>query len=245
MFSFDMIRVAMQLPFTFTIKKHAKAKSIKIRIDGQGRVLVTKPPFVPDFMAKQFLYKNADWVTKQLSTHQFSKPKLHTKEYVHIFGKKYQKRLVFWMKKKIGVYTKDEELIYNPPDVPQFKTTDEKEKWDKKFFEKTEQFLKSTATQYIIKRTEQIAAKMKLSYNKISLKQQKTRWGSCSSKKNLNFNWKLVHFKTAIIDYVIIHELAHLKHMDHSKSFWELVEKYDPEYRKHVGWLKRNGMTVG
>ena len=85
---------------------------------------------------------------------------------------------------------------------------------------------------------------MQTSYNKITLRRQKTRWGSCSSKKNLNFNWQLVYFEPKIIDYVIIHELAHLTHMNHSKNFWQLVEKYDPEYKKHVGWLKRNGLNL-
>ena len=86
---------------------------------------------------------------------------------------------------------------------------------------------------------------MDINFNSITLREQKTRWGSCSSKGNLNFNWRLVHYRPEIIDYVIIHELAHRTHMNHSAKFWQLVEKYDPEYRKHRGFLKRHGMAVG
>ncbi len=106
------------------------------------------------------------------------------------------------------------------------------------------QFLKSTATRYILPRTKQLAKKMKIKFNHITLRQQKTRWGSCSNQGNLNFNWRLVHYPTKIIDYVIIHELAHRRHMNHSTLFWDLVKKYDPEYLKHRGWLKRNGLTL-
>lgn len=68
-----------------------------------------------------------------------------------------------------------------------------------------------------------------------------TRWGSCSSHKNLNFNWKLIMAPLQVIDYVVAHELAHLKELNHSKAFWETVRKMHPLYREYRTWLKRNG----
>jgi len=85
---------------------------------------------------------------------------------------------------------------------------------------------------------------MNTTYQNVTLKEQKTRWGSCSSKGNLNFNWRLVHFEPPIIDYVIVHELAHRTHMNHSADFWSLVATFDPEYRIKKGWLKRNGLSL-
>lgn len=108
-----------------------------------------------------------------------------------------------------------------------------------------EWFLKSTATRYILPRTKQLSDKMKIKFSRITLRQQKTRWGSCSSQGNLNFNWRLVHCPPQVIDYVIIHELAHRQQMNHSLAFWNLVKKYDPEYLKNRGWLKRHGLTLG
>lgn len=82
---------------------------------------------------------------------------------------------------------------------------------------------------------------MGLYSRRITVKNQKTRWGSCSSKKNLNFNYKLAYMPQEIMDYVVVHELAHLRHMNHSREFWELVEQYIPDYRERRKWLKQHG----
>lgn len=82
---------------------------------------------------------------------------------------------------------------------------------------------------------------MGLSYNDVRIKDQKTRWGSCSGKRNLNFNFRLVMAPEWVMDYVIVHELTHLKHMDHSRDFWNMVSTYMPEYSSAKKWLKENG----
>jgi predicted metal-dependent hydrolase len=81
-------------------------------------------------------------------------------------------------------------------------------------------------------------------YNKISVKEQKSRWASCSTKRNLNFNLFLAALPVEIIDYVIIHELVHLVELNHSKKFWDVVGLADPEYKKHREWLHRYGSLV-
>ena len=83
------------------------------------------------------------------------------------------------------------------------------------------------------------ARQMNVHFNMVRIKNVKTIWGSCSSKKNLNFNFKLFFLPEALIDYVFVHELAHLKHMNHSKAFWSEVEKQIPDYKKRREELKR------
>jgi predicted metal-dependent hydrolase len=78
---------------------------------------------------------------------------------------------------------------------------------------------------------------MGLRYNNIYIRGQKTRWGSCSPSGNLTLNWKLLMAPEDIIDYVVIHELAHLKHMNHSKKFWDMVGQYCPGWAKYRKWL--------
>ena len=78
-------------------------------------------------------------------------------------------------------------------------------------------------------------------YSRVSVRCQKTKWGSCSAKGGLNFNCLLMLAPEAVLDYVIVHELCHLKHMDHSKTFWAMVEGADPEYKTHRKWLRDNG----
>lgn len=85
---------------------------------------------------------------------------------------------------------------------------------------------------------------MGLSFNRITLKGQKTVWGSCSRKRNLNFNWRLMMAPEPVIIYVIVHELAHLKYMNHSKKFWLLVEQYCPDWREHRTWLRKHSAEM-
>ena len=79
---------------------------------------------------------------------------------------------------------------------------------------------------------------------RISVKDQKTRWGSCSSKSNLNFNWRLLLAPEDVLDYVVVHELCHLVHLNHSAAFWEMVEHVMPEYESRRRWLKAQGTVL-
>lgn len=81
-------------------------------------------------------------------------------------------------------------------------------------------------------------------YGRVSIKEQKTRWGSCSRKGNLNFNWRLLLAPLAVLDYVVTHELAHLKELNHSPRFWALVASACPTYAAHRRWLRQHGRTL-
>ena len=88
------------------------------------------------------------------------------------------------------------------------------------------------------------AKEMDVSYEKVFVKAQKTRWGSCSSKGNINLNCLLMNVPAYVRKYVIVHELAHRKEMNHSERFWKVVADELPEYHKAVIWLKKNGDSV-
>jgi len=87
-------------------------------------------------------------------------------------------------------------------------------------------FYKKEAKKYISKKIYEICEILNLSFNKLKITSASSRWGSCNSKKNINFSFRLIMAPKNSIDYVIIHELAHLTEMNHSKDFWNLVEKY-------------------
>ena len=94
------------------------------------------------------------------------------------------------------------------------------------------------AKQILPARIQYYAKIMGVTYGKVTLREQKTRWGSCSSKGNLNFNWKLALMPDEILDYVVVHELAHRMEMNHSDKFWKIVENVLPDYRERRKWLK-------
>jgi predicted metal-dependent hydrolase len=100
---------------------------------------------------------------------------------------------------------------------------------------------KKQAKEYIPNRVKEIAEKYWYEYNIVKITSAKTRWWSCTSKKNLNFSFRLILTPVEIIDYVIYHELSHLKQMNHSRQFWNEVSIMDIEYKKHDKWLKQNG----
>lgn len=84
------------------------------------------------------------------------------------------------------------------------------------------------------------AEKMQLYPSKITLRNQKSRWGSCSSRGSISINWRLMAAPLEILDYVLVHELSHLQYMNHSKKFWDLVEAHYPLYLKSEKWLREN-----
>ena len=101
--------------------------------------------------------------------------------------------------------------------------------------------LANKALAYIPERVKYYAPIVGVNYTRITIRNQKTRWGSCSSKGALNFNCLLMLTPPEVVDYVVVHELCHRKEMNHSKAFWDEVEKVLPDYKSAKRWLRENG----
>lgn len=104
-----------------------------------------------------------------------------------------------------------------------------------------EAFYRLQAKRYLPPRTRQLAQLHGFSFNQLRIKNQKTRWGSCSAKRNINLNLRLMMAPCAAIDYVIIHELCHLRELNHSPAFWAIVESYCPAFRHWRAWFRQHG----
>ena len=105
--------------------------------------------------------------------------------------------------------------------------------------------MRSLAKSHLIRRTRELAAATTSDINQIRIKDLKSKWGSCSSKKNINLNWHLVLLEAPIVDYVIIHELMHLREMNHSPKFWNWVAHFYPTYKQAEKQLKQNQWMIG
>lgn len=101
-----------------------------------------------------------------------------------------------------------------------------------------------SARRIIQARVEHWARVLGVEYNRVAIKDQRTLWGSCSGRKNLNFNWRLAAAPPEALDYVVIHELCHLREMNHSGKFWALVRLACPDYAARRAWLKQNYATL-
>ena len=106
------------------------------------------------------------------------------------------------------------------------------------------QSLKQRALQTIPERVEHFATLVGVTYGGITIRTQRTRWGSCSSKGNLNFNCLLMLAPPEVLDYVVVHELCHRREMNHSSKFWAEVERVLPDYDARRKWLKENGQAL-
>lgn len=100
---------------------------------------------------------------------------------------------------------------------------------------------KISAKRVLTERTAYFAEIIGVKYGKITIRAERTLWGSCTARGNINLNCLLVELPQNIYDYVVIHELCHLKHLNHSRLFWETVAKYCPDYKIYRKWLKANG----
>lgn len=116
------------------------------------------------------------------------------------------------------MFERRKKLADNPYDIPAWESLSAADK--------------KIVKQKIMEHVDYYARRMEIDYGSISMRNQKSRWGSCSSKGNLNFNYRLAYLPEELLDYVVVHELAHRRHMDHSAAFWEEVETYYPAYKK-------------
>lgn len=103
-----------------------------------------------------------------------------------------------------------------------------------------ESYFKQIAQDIILPKVEHFSALTQLVPKSIKIRQYKARWGSCNSRDELSFNYLLVMLPMEVIDYVVVHELCHLKHLNHSNAFWQLVAHYFPEYKKAKQWIKEH-----
>lgn len=102
-------------------------------------------------------------------------------------------------------------------------------------------YLREQARKVLTEKTDYYKTLLGVDYQRIRIGDQKTRWGSCSSRGTISYNWHLILMPEQIMDYVVVHELCHLIEMNHSKKFWEKIEKLFPDYRNRRRWLKENG----
>lgn len=114
----------------------------------------------------------------------------------------------------------------------------------KNLISELEKWYRSQAEKLIREKVARLSKAMGLSFSRITIRGQRTRWASCSFQKNLSFNWKLILIPEPVIDYVIVHELCHLKEMNHGDKFWKLVSRVSPIWREHRKWLSEHGTEL-
>jgi len=211
-----------------------KRKTIALQITDDGTLIVKAPFGVSEQTIKNVVIKHKDWIERKKKDILSRDPKFAEKEFVNGEGFLY-----------LGKYYKLN--IVNKQDAPLL--------FNNNYFYLLRDYLpvardlfinwyKEKAYEKISERVEWYVKKRGFVYNKINITSANQRWGSCSSRGNLNFSWRLIMAPLPGVDYVVVHELVHLEEKNHSKSFWTKVKMLMPDYEKHKDWLKRNGYLL-
>jgi predicted metal-dependent hydrolase len=220
---------------SYQVRRNKRAKGLRMAVSHQGIVIVSAPPLYPKKLIDRFVIQNETWAKRQqkkIKHAVVNDPLLLWDERVVSFkGKLY--RFVY-------APEQTEKVMVNAGSIMICPVTGLESDLKKTLLS----WLKLESQRHIQNRLTLLAQKMNVTYTAVRFRQQRSRWGSCSSNGSLSFNWRLIHFSEEIIDYVLVHELAHLRHMNHSKSFWNMVSTYDKDYRRKVAFLRRQIIAI-
>jgi len=207
-----------------------KLKHTYLSFDNEGN-LVIKSPKVSQRYIEQLLLKKSDWINRSKEKLSQKKGKLldfSKQEELYYQGQSYPLRLIEQTKKRTTlIFDQEVFLLYY-------------HHYDEVLFQKhVDNFYKEEAKQFLPLLVEKWSGKMALVPTSIRFRKTKRQWGSCSGKNILSFNTMMMKLPQDVIQYIVVHELAHIQHKHHQKSFWKLVETYMPDYKQHITELKK------
>ena len=207
----------------------SKRKTLSLIIGSDAGLTVRAPLRHPEREIEAFIEKKADWIATKQSEMKSRSDKYRKLVIENGAGFLYFGRPYTLVKCDTDVIKAQDGKIFIKYDTD----TDDIVKW-----------MKETAADIIKKRAEFYAQIMNVKYSAVKISDAKTRWGSCSVKNSLNFSRQLVMCPPHVIDYVVVHELAHIIHKNHSRNFWAVVETYMPNYKIYRKWLRDNSRIM-
>jgi len=204
---------------------------MSLRITEDNLLEIRAPRIMPLFMIRRFVESKKSWIIRTRKKF-LNKPKVRHIQYcegedVYLTGKKYTLHIT----KGNAIVLAGQRIFFPERFVSKAKV--HMEKW-----------LRILAKKVLTERLNIYASTMGVSYKKITIRDTSTRWGSCSSTGTISFSYRLILAELSIIDYVVIHELAHITHHNHKQIFWDCVSLFYPEYKTARIWLREHGSTL-
>ena len=210
----------------YTIRRSARARRVRVTVDGAGDVVVTLPKKAAERRAAEAVRELRPWIdrrraaltsaAREVAREPGTLPYLGAT--LRVVAEPGRER----------VHRRGDLLLAPPGDA----------------HEAIERYYRRRARAEIAPRLDAATARAGSTYKGLTIRGQRTRWASCSSDGAMSFNWRLLLAPEAVLDYVIEHEVCHLEVMDHSPRFWALLESRAPGWREHAGWLRRYGSTL-
>jgi predicted metal-dependent hydrolase len=219
---------------TYTIRHSFRARYVRLVIRPATGLTVTIPSSYTVERVPDIIRAKSGWILKKLAEYSQNRPPVYKEELrsgdeVPYLGRYLKLELQTTADNHTFLDRERGTLVINPGPDNQH-TIDALRTW-----------YRAQAEEIITEKVGKLSGVVGVTFSKLIIRGQKTIWGSCSRKKTLSFNWKLVTAPESVMEYVIIHELVHLKAMNHGKTFWKLVELHCPQWREHKRWLKEHG----
>lgn len=225
---------------TVSLRRSSRARMIRLKVDHQKGVVVVLPNHLPEKYAIDFVDRKKNWIKKSLARQS----ELKKQNTLFTESTEFQTRnhsLILKRHKKATIKTavsRNEIHIW----YPDFAHVED-ERIQKAVRRAIEETWRIEAKRYLPYRTQELALKHGFTYNNVRVKKAGTRWGSCSSTNNINLNIQLMRLPDHLIDYVILHELAHTVEKNHQSSFWNLMESILPGAKKYDKALNKYNLN--
>ena len=203
--------------------------SLRLRLKTSKSFIISCPRLTPEFVINRFIKNNQDWIIKHSQKVPAKKMFKNLKKLV-ILGEDYQLHYINTQRDSVIVSTQDKKIYVN--------ISKDTNKHIKLVLEKK---LRPLALKLIKQELDILSLKHNFSFNNVTVRNQSSRFGSCSSRGNLNFNWQIIFFPLDKFRHILLHELNHLKIKNHSSVFWDQLSIYDSDCKFNNLWLKKEG----
>lgn len=232
------------LPFSYRIRRSQRVSNARIVVK-PGQVEVVAPIQIPEHLLHHFVLAKQQWITRAIKKMAASSPRqsgfvpdvLKTGEKIAFLGQFYPLTLIPSKLKKVKIEFIGAYKVH----VPELIASEQQQT---QIREALIRWMKKETKSHVEQYVDLHANKKQLMPRSISIKTQKSRWGSCGIHNDININWLLIMAPPEVLEYVVVHELCHIKVKNHSSKFWTLVAEHLPDYQLRRSWLKKEGRSL-
>lgn len=225
----------MKYNFNISIKRTNRLKTVSLKVKNQ-EVVLSVPRFVTDSVIDNIIERKKNWIINKLA---IEKNNISNVKRKYEDGEKF---LYFGSVYSLKVKDSNRDNVYLDKNILIVEVKDKSKTSHIRNMLKNWYIAESK--KYLIKTTNYYEILIGVSVNKLIFGKYKSKWGSCNSKKTISYDWRIIMAPLEVIHYLIIHELCHIKHLNHSNDFWKTVEKYMANYNLQKKWLKTNSSKL-
>lgn len=223
---------------TYSVLYKKNRKTVQLKISNINHLLITAPYRFSNENLEKIILKKSKWIIKHMLNlaEVIANPinkSINNNATVLYLGQPHTLSFLSTIKKQPSVHLESNQIILELPS--------HSKNLDIIVQPLLKKWYVNKALEILSLKTNLWSSRINVTPKRITIKEQKTRWGSCSSKGNINYNWRIVMAPPEVVDYLVIHELCHLYIPNHSELFWQEVAKFSPSFKQHRAWLRTNG----